>query len=137
MVAPWVDLHVGAFRHVAVGAKGAGGTCRMMRVRRGVETAAGVEARESLWLYFGVALGADGVTFCFEGRLVLPVTVEAQDAGSRHLALLERAVFEHLVQDLAVGKVEVRAEQARREMIEESLAWPVAVEKLRPSGMTT
>jgi hypothetical protein len=56
---------------------------------------------------------------------VLPVTVEAHDAGSRHLALLERAVLEYLVEDLPVGKVQVRAQQARREMIEKSLARPV------------
>ena len=132
MVAPRVDLHVGALGHVAVGAKRAIGTCRMMRVRGRIETAARVEVRKSFRLGFSVALGAYGVAIGLEGRFVRLVAVEAYDAGPRHLALLERAVFEHLVQDLPVGKVEVRAQQVGREMIEKRLARPVAAEKLCP-----
>ena len=112
-----------------------GAGAQVVRVSGRIETAARVEARKPLQLYLGVALRADRVALRLEGRLVLPMAVEAYDAGSRHLALLERAIFEHLVQDLPIVKVDVPAEQVRREMIEKSLAWPVAVEKLCPSRM--
>ena len=120
---------------MAVGAEGAGGARWMMRVRRRVETAARIEAGKALRLCLGMALGADRIALRLERRLMLAVAVQADDAGSSHPALLEGAVFEHLVEDLPVEKVEIGAQQIGREMIEKCLARPVTAEKLRSSRM--
>ena len=95
VVAAGVDLHVRGLRHVALDAQRSRRVRLMVMVGRSV-----VLAGRML-----VARGADLVGRVLQLRRMRIVAVGAADAPMVHLALDERRILEHLVQDLAVGVV--------------------------------
>ena len=108
VIAPLVDDHVGLRRHVAVDALRAGAARLVMGDAPRTSNFAG------MWHCAQSALPS--ARSC---RAVRLVAVRAGDAGMVHPALQERAVFEHLAVDLAVGMVQARLQQRRQVGVEE------------------
>jgi hypothetical protein len=94
MVTAVVDEHIGALRHVAVGAEAAGRSNFVEGVLRPIEDVSLVTADTQ-----GIPLGT-------KGRAVRLVAVATNDSSHVHLALQERPVDVHLVLDLPVFEVE-------------------------------
>ena len=101
VIAARIDDHVGLGRHVAGDALRAGAAGRVVMVLD-VSNFAG------RWHCAQRALPS-----ARRSRRVRVVAVGAGDAGAVHAALQERAVFEHLAVDLAVGVIKAGLEQRR------------------------
>ena len=98
MIVALMHAHVGAGGHVAGDAL-RGRACRVVGVGWRVEP------RRI------VAGGAGGIARRAQLQAMRFVAIRAGDARAMHFALQERAGFEHLVADLAVGEIEAIIEQ--------------------------
>ncbi len=84
----------------------------------GIELAARILFYEAFRLGLVAALGAQRIALGFQAGIVRPMTVETCHARPSHFALLKRAVFEDLVEDLSVGEIKVLPQQGGREVVE-------------------
>ena len=107
----------------------------MMGVRRRVERAARIVVCKALRRGFRVALRAQRVSLRLDARLVRHVAVEAGDACFCHLALLEGAVFEHLVENLPIGEVKILRSNAGEKWSRKAPPGPIAIDKPGASRM--
>ncbi len=120
-----VDDHVGLFRHVALHAQ--------HRLARLAVDDLLVEVMVVAVVGVGqVALGAQIVPLEVKLQAVNVVAIAAAHVVPEHLALHERAVDVHLVQDLAVGVIEPLLEHGRHDVVEKVRPGVVVVAQHRP-----
>ena len=124
VVTAWVDHHVVGLGHVAIDATGARRLGFVKMVGRDV-------------------IGRGQVTACTKGVsrfvhscAVRIVTITARNARPVHLALQERAVHVHFVEDLSIRVVQALFEQSRSMRIEERITRPVVVFERSSASMT-
>ena len=105
MFAPGINLHEGAFRHMAVHALG---------------SLAPLWVAVVLWrvkITGVVALRAHGIALRFQLAAVGVVAIAADHAGLEHPALFKGAEHKHFFPDTAIGVVERLVQAAQAELI--------------------
>src|SRR6266481_188984 len=134
VVAPRVHDHVVLGGHVAVDALGAG-RGRLVEVMRRRVIGPGRERREARVRLGPVTLGADGIALGPGLAAVRVVAIGAADTALVHLALTERPVLVDLVELLAVGVVEARAQRLGSQRVVERPARMLAGGDAAPARM--
>jgi len=122
VVAPRVHPHVVPVRHVAVDAEAARlGGLRVVVVRDGVVGGGQVALAAKPGVGEAAPLAVVGE---LHPRRVRIVAVRAADLLVEHLALEERAVLVHLLENLPVRIVQLAVDELGHVVVEQRLAWP-------------
>ena len=124
VIVPCIHDHVGAGGHVTGGAS----DCRLDAIM--------VTVARGFVLVGLMALQTHAVAGEKKFRTVRIVAIAAADAGSEHLALLERAVVVDLVQHLSIGLVKALRQRRHRVGIGQPAARDPGFGKLGASGVT-
>ena len=136
VVAARVDLHVGARRHVAAHATGAGGARLVEVVRRRVVTL-WRQPRESLQRRIPVALETDAIALRAQRQPMGIMAIRTPHSRLVHPALDERSPDVDLVLNLPVRVVEPLGQPGGQKVIEKRARVAIELADAMPPGMAT